>query len=163
MSHPIAFRPAPANPREALRARVESAPEEHAEAVLAAYDLLQELYGRGVLDIARSMLAASDELLGTVTESASTPEAIRALRSLLFLGRVLGRIEPESLEALVQGIPDGLASASRRRDAPVSLWTLVRRALSTDSLRGLTAALDVLEHVGRHLHSRDASARNAGP
>ena len=36
------------------------------------------------------------------------------------------------------------------RDEPVSLWRITRRALSQDSLRGLAAAVTLLERVGRH-------------
>jgi uncharacterized protein YjgD (DUF1641 family) len=154
MAHPIRFQPAPHDPREALRARIERAPEDHAEAVLAAYDLLQQLHDRGVLDTTRSALASSEALLGTIAGAADTPETIRALRNLLFLRNVLSNIEPEALEVLVRGIPQGLAMASAQRDAPVSVWKLVRRALSADSLRGLAAAVALLEGVGRQLRSR---------
>ena len=58
MAQPIALEIPPRNPRADLRSRVERAPEEHAEAVLAAYELLQELHNQGVLDIMRSALAA---------------------------------------------------------------------------------------------------------
>jgi uncharacterized protein YjgD (DUF1641 family) len=142
-----------------LRARLERAPEEHAEAVLAAYDVLQELHDRGVLDIVRSGLAASDELLEQIVDRANTPESIRAIRNLLFWQSVLGQIEPKWFQGIFQAIPDGLATATAERNEPVGLWRVIRRALSKDSLRGLTAAVDFLESFGRHLHSLEASSR----
>ena len=155
MAQPIPFQPPPRDRREALHARVERAPAEHAEAVLAAYDVLQALHDRGVLDIVRSALAAGDELLEKLVDNANTPEAIRALRNLLFWRSVLGRIEPEWFQGIFQAIPDGLAQATAERDEPVGLWKLLRRALSKDSLRGLAAAVDFLESFGRHLHALD--------
>jgi uncharacterized protein YjgD (DUF1641 family) len=163
MAQPVPFHVTPRNPRELLRARLDSAPEEHAAAVLAAYDLLQELYDRGVLEVITSCLAASDELLATAVDAVNTPESVRAIRNLLFWRGVLGRIEPEGFQGLFQAIPDGLAVATAQRDEPVSLWKVLRRALSKDSLRGLTAAVDFLESFGRHLNSVEPAGQERQP
>src|ERR1700682_3568811 len=129
MAQPIRFNVPPLDPRAALHARLEHAPEKHAEAILAAYDLLQELHDRGILDVATSALSASDELLEKVVDSANTPDAIRAIRNLMFWRQVLGRIEPAWFQGIFQAIPDGLATATARRDEPVGVWRLLRRAL----------------------------------
>jgi hypothetical protein len=44
MAQPIPLEIPPRNPRSALRSRLEQVPEEHAEAVLATYEVLQELH-----------------------------------------------------------------------------------------------------------------------
>jgi uncharacterized protein YjgD (DUF1641 family) len=163
MAQPVPFHVTPPNPRELLRARLDSAPEEHAAAVLAAYDLLQELYDRGVLEVITSCLAAGDELLATAVDGVNTPESVRAIRNLLFWRGVLGRIEPEGFQGIFQAIPDGLAVATAQRDEPVSLWKVLRRALSKDSLRGLTAAVDFLESFGRHLNSVEHAGQERQP
>jgi uncharacterized protein YjgD (DUF1641 family) len=158
MAQPIPFHAPPPDPREVLRARLERAPDTHAEAILAAYDLLQALHDRGILDITTSALSASDELLDKAVDSANTPNAIRALRNLMFWRQVLGKIEPAWFQGIFQAIPDGLAAATAQRNEPVSIWKILRRAISKDSLRGLTAAVDFLESFGRHLHTLEASA-----
>ena len=160
MAQPISFETPLYDPRATLRARLERAPERHAEAVLAAYDVLDLLHERGILDIVRSGLAAGDELLDMAVDAASTPEAGRAIRNLVFWQGVLGRIEPEWFQGVFQAIPDGLAMATAQRDEPVSLWRLLRRAMSMDSLRGLTAGINFLESFGRHLHLVEGTARN---
>ena len=81
MAVPIRFQPVPGDPRDELRARLESAPEEHAEALLGVYDILQGLHDRGVLDALKGALSASDFVLETAIETANTPEAIRRIRS----------------------------------------------------------------------------------
>jgi hypothetical protein len=53
MAQPIPLEIPPRNPRAELQSRLEHAPEEHAEAVLAAYEVLQQLHNRGVLEIMR--------------------------------------------------------------------------------------------------------------
>ena len=141
-----------------MRVRLERAPAEHAEAMLAAYDLLQALHDRGILDITTSALSASDELLDKVVDSTNTPSAVRALRNLMFWRQVLGRIEPKWFQGLFEAIPEGLATATAQRDEPVGMWKLLRRATNKDSLRGLAAAVDFLESFGRHLHTLEASA-----
>jgi uncharacterized protein YjgD (DUF1641 family) len=95
MAQPIPLEIPPRNPRAELRSRLEDAPEQHAEAVLAAYEVLQELHDRGLLEIMRGALAASGEILEKVVDNTKTPEAIRAIRNLLFWRQILGSIAPE--------------------------------------------------------------------
>jgi uncharacterized protein YjgD (DUF1641 family) len=159
MAEPIAFHTPPRDAREALRARVERAPADHAEAVLAAYDVLQQLHERGILDIVRSGLAAGDELLDKAVDTVDTPEAVRAVRNLLFWRQVLGRIEPEWFRGIFEAIPDGLATATVRPDERIGLWKLLRRATSKDSLRGLAAGVAFLESFGRHLRLLEGSGQ----
>jgi uncharacterized protein YjgD (DUF1641 family) len=162
MAQPIPFHAPPVDSRQALRLKIEQAPDKHAEAILAAYDLLQALHDRGVLDTAASALKATDVMLATIVDDAKTPEAIRALRNLVFWQKTLGSIEPKWFKGLFQAIPDGLATATAERDQPVRLWRLLRRALTKDSLRGLAAAIDFLESFGRHLHALEDSAEREG-
>src|SRR5216684_3711348 len=137
MAQPIPLEIPPRNPRAELQSRLEHAPEEHAEAVLAAYEVLQELHNRGVLEIMRGALAASDEILEKVVDNVKTPEAIRAIRNLLFWRQILGSIEPEWFKGIFQAVPEGIAQATAERDKPVSLLGLLRRLASKDSLRAL--------------------------
>src|ERR1700758_4774409 len=155
MAQPIPLEIAPRNPRAELRSRLEQAPEQHAEAVLAAYEVLQQLHNRGVLELARGALAASDEILEKVVDNAKTPEAIRAIRNLLFWRRILGSIEPEWFKGIFQAIPEGIAEATAEVQKPVGLFTLLRRLTTKDSRRGLAAAIDFLQAFGRHLQSTE--------
>jgi uncharacterized protein YjgD (DUF1641 family) len=125
--------------------------------VLSAYEVLQQLHQRGVLEIMRGVLAASDEILEKAVDNARTPEAIRAIRNLLFWRRILGSIEPEWFQGIFQAIPEGIAQATAERDQPVGLVGLLRRVISKDSLRGLAAAIDFLQAFGRHLHSSESN------
>ena len=158
MAQPIPLEIPPRNPRAELRSRLEQAPEQHAEAVLAAYEVLQELHDRGVLEIMRGALAASDEILEKVVDSAKTPEAIRAIRNLLFWRQILGSIDPDWFKGLFQAIPEGIAQATAKRDQPVSVFGVLRRLTNKDSLRGLAAAVDFLQAFGRHLHALESPA-----
>jgi uncharacterized protein YjgD (DUF1641 family) len=160
MAQPIALEFSPRDPAAELRSKLENAPAEHAEALLAAYEVLQAMHDQGVLDILRGALDASDELIESAVTTVNTPESIRAIRNLVFCGRILANIEPEWLKGIFQAVPEGLAQATSERNKPVGLWGLWRRLRSKDSLRGMAAAVDFLEAFGRHLHSLEAAPRS---
>jgi len=155
MAQPISLEIPPRNPRTELRSRLEQAPEEHAEALLDAYEVLEQLHARGVLEIIRGALAASDDILEKVVDNARTPEAIRAVRNLLFWRQILGSIEPEWFKGIFQAIPEGIAEATSEREKPIGLFGLFRRLTRKDSLRGLAAAIDFLQAFGRHLQTAE--------
>jgi uncharacterized protein YjgD (DUF1641 family) len=157
MAQPIALKIPPRDPTAELRSRLDNATAEHAEALLAAYDVLQALHEQGVLEIVRGVLNAKDNIMEAVVTALDTPEAIRSLRNLLFWRRVLGSIEPGWFKGLFQAIPEGIAQATAERDRPVRLWEILKRARSKDSLRAMAAAVDFLEAFGRHLHSPERS------
>jgi uncharacterized protein YjgD (DUF1641 family) len=153
MARAIGLEFPPRDPEAERRVRLEHASVEHADALLGAYEVLQALHDRGVLDVLRGALGARDQILEMAVDAARAPEAIRAIRNLLFWGRVLGSIEPEWFRGLLQSIPDGLAQATAERDEPHPLWRSMQRIRSEDSLRALAAVVDFLEAFGRHLHA----------
>ena len=65
---------------------------------------------------------------------------------------MLGSIEPEWFKAISLAIPEGIAKATAERDKPVSIFGLMRRVFSKESLRAMSAAVDFLEAFGRHLY-----------
>jgi len=151
MAQPIPLEIPKRDPSEELRARLDQAPAGHAEALLSAYAVLQGLHDSGVLDALRGVLGARDHILETVAAEASTPEAIHAMRNLIYWRRVLGSIEPEAFQAIFQAIPEGMRVATERKGKPPGLWSLIRRLGDRDTLRGLAAALDILRTFGRRL------------
>ena len=148
MARPIALELPPRDPREELRARLETAPIEHAQAVLAAYEVLQALHDRGVLELLRGALGAGDKIVETAVEAASAPESIRAIRNVVLLSKALGTIEPELFAGLVQAIPEAMVQASRGDSRP---WPLFSALRSRDVRRGLGLVNRLLEALGRHM------------
>jgi hypothetical protein len=63
--------------------------EEHAEAIRAALDLLQELHNHGLLDLARGVVASSPELITRLAEAINTPNGIAVIRDLLFALKIV--------------------------------------------------------------------------
>ena len=73
MAKPIPLEFPAREPREELQARLQNAPQEHAQALLAAYEVLQGLHDRGVFELMRGALASSDKLIEIVVDGAKTP------------------------------------------------------------------------------------------
>src|SRR5258707_5589387 len=118
MARPIAFQVAPRDPQRELNVRLQKAPEEHAEAVLAAYELLQGLHDQGVLEVMRGTLGGGRKILEQAVAVGSGPEAIRASRNLLLLVKALGDIEPALLRDLTRAAPPALVQANAEEARP---------------------------------------------
>jgi len=152
MAQPIPLNLPPRDPREALFHRLENAPHEHAEALLAAYDVLQKLHDRGVLDLVRSGLGSGDKVLQMLVDATNTPEAIRGMRNLIILAKIADSIEPEFLESLAKAVPASLSEAKKQK--PLGLFQLLKKLCSQDTRRALTAMTRVLEAAGKGLGPR---------
>ena len=151
MARPIPFEPPSRDPREELRSRLQDAPLEHAEALLATYEILQGLHDRGVLDFLRGGLGSSDKVMGTFMEAIKTPEAIRATRNLLLLIQTLGAIEPDSLRVVAQTFSEVLRQTKAQEPKAPGLWELFNRLRSRNGRRGLEAVITALETLGRNV------------
>ena len=143
--------------RIALQSRLENAPAEHAEALLAAYDVLQGLHDCGVLDLARGALGSGDKVLDIAVRAAESPSSIRGIRNLLLLINMLGEIDPDVLRHFTQSVPRGLEMITRQPEKP-GLWSLIKDFLWNQDFRhGLAAVNMMLEALGRSLSPRDAN------
>ena len=126
-----------------------TAAELHVDAVESAYELLQLLHDRGVLNLMRGLLGAGDRVIDTVVEAVDTPESIRAIRNFLLLTKFFGNIRPEVLNSLVQAATEG-AKREKSRKAP-GFFELYRRLRSEDTRHALAVTLDLMESVGKGL------------
>jgi uncharacterized protein YjgD (DUF1641 family) len=154
MAAPIKFESRSRDAREELLERLELAPAEHAEALLSAYDLVQGLHDRGVLDAVNGALNSSNFILETAVETVNTPENIRAIRNLLLLSKVLANIDPDLLGQLAGAIPEALEQASPARTKAPGLLSLLQKFNSRDSRRGMAFAAGLLESLGKRLGDR---------
>ncbi len=152
MAKPIELMPTPRDAREELKRRLDEAPVEHAEAVLAGYEVLQQLHESGTLDVLRGLLGAGDQVVRHAVALAIQPEAVDALRNLLVLSKVLGSVNPDVLHRMLSGVPEVLAQ--RPGEDPPSLFAIFRRMSSKGSRRALVAAVTVLENAGKGLESK---------
>ncbi len=155
MARPISLHLAPRDPRDELNSRLQQAPMDHAEAVLAAYEVLQGLHDRGVLELMRGTLGGSEKILEQVVAVASGPESIRATRNLLLLATALGEVDPALLSDLTRAIPKALVQANAEESRPPGLFKLMSTFWNADFRRGLAAFNDLLVVFGRNLTEKN--------
>ena len=148
MAHPIAFH-LPPNHTASIPERLRDAPAEHGEALLSAYELLQLLHGRGVLNLLRGLVGSGDEVVATITAAVDNPESIRAIRNFLLLTQFFASIPPDALNSLVETVRAG-AEREKSHKAP-GLLSLFRRFRNENSRHAMSVALDLLEGMGKGL------------
>jgi uncharacterized protein YjgD (DUF1641 family) len=134
----------PVDSRGDLTRRVEQAPIEHAEAVLDAYDLLQGLHEKGLLQLLSGLLSAGDTVVNHVVDVVSSKEMVTALRIVLIFSSLLSSIDADALHAV-------LAGAGKE---PPSLLAIGKKATSKDARRGMAAAVELLNVLGAALNKQ---------
>jgi hypothetical protein len=158
MAQPLPFRPPARDPRAELEARLASAPETHAEAMLAAYEVLQGLHDRGVFEVLRGLLGSGDKVLDVAVSAANGPGSIGAVRNLVLLANLLAEIDPAVLGCFTRAVPEALRRAINQPEPP-GLWALVRDFLWNQDFRhGLAAVNVLLEGVGRGISGNQVAA-----
>ena len=151
MARPIPLDLPKRDAREEVISRLEKAPAEHAEALLAGFEILQALHDQGVLEILRGVLEGGNKILEIVVEAAKTPEGIRATRNLVILSKILGSIDPELLKRLTQAFPDVIKGEAKAEETEApGFWEVLRILRSKNLRRGLAVVNNVLEALGRN-------------
>ena len=152
MAKPIAFQPAAVDFKADLQRRLEKASDEHAVALLAAYDVLEAAYDEGLLDILHGMIASRDTIISTLARFASQPEGITGIRNLLTAAKILAELDPEVLDHVSRAMAHATVEYKLEQKPP-SLFQLAKRANSEDSRRGLSFMTTLLSSFGRSLKS----------
>jgi uncharacterized protein YjgD (DUF1641 family) len=154
MAHPIPLELPPRDPRAELQTRLQNAPLEHAEALLAAYQVLQGLHDRRVLELLQGALASGDKLMDMATETLNTPSTIRGLGNLAILARTLGSIEPELLEGFARSLPEAIAATKAHQGPSPGFWGILMKFRNQNFRRGLVLVNCLLEAFGRNLSNK---------
>ncbi len=131
----------PKNSRADLIRKLEQAPESHAEALLSAYELLQRMHDKGLIDVANGLLSASDTVVDRVVDVVSSKQAVTALRVALMFSNILNSLDPDRMHDLL------MPSKSK----PPSLWKIFKEATSAEARTGLGAAIGLLKEFGAAL------------
>jgi len=151
MARPISFNVVPHDPREELRKRLESAPVEHAEALLEGYELLQQLHDKGALALARGALAAGDQIVNTAAGAARSDPAIRITRNAILIGQMLSSINPEILESIVAAVGETLGCYKKPVIEPPGLLSLLGQFRHKELRRSVALINRFLESLGNRI------------
>jgi uncharacterized protein YjgD (DUF1641 family) len=151
MAEPIRLMLPPRDPREISLARLQDAPREHADALLAAYEVLQGLHERGLLELLRRALGSGDEVLTIAVDAARSPRTIQGIRNLLILTNMLADLDPERLKLLTSAVPASLAALEQESEPPGLLRLATQSMWNKDARRGLSAFIKMLAALGGKL------------
>ena len=101
----------------------------------------------------RGALGSSDKVIEIFVDATKTPEAIRGIRNVIILTKILGTIEPELVEGFARSLPEAIALTKAQESKPLSLWRMFKKMFSQDTRRALSAMLHILESFGKSLGS----------
>jgi uncharacterized protein YjgD (DUF1641 family) len=131
----------PVDARIDLIKKVEGAPVEHAEAVLSAYELLQQLHEKGILELLTGLLTAGETVVNHVVGIISAPQAVTATRLALMMINMLDSIDANKISA-------ALSAGSKE---PPSLLAMGKQATSKEARRAMVVGLGLLNAFGEAL------------
>lgn len=153
MARPIGLEGVPHDPREDLRRKLEQAPEQHAEALLESYELLQQLHDSGALRLLRGVLRSGDLLLDTAVDAAKSEQAIRGLRNAIILVKMLGSINPDLMQGYANAVSETLGCQKPVAEPP-GLFQLLAEFRHPELRRSMALINMFLESFGNQLKSR---------
>src|SRR6202040_1462447 len=153
MAKPVPLQLPHRDPREELRSRLDRAPLEHAEALLAGYQVLQGLHDEGVLELLRGLLGAGGKVVEAASEAARAPASVRAIRNLVILSKTLGEIDPDLFDGFALALPEAMRQAKAQGKEPPGFLALLNKFRSKDMRRGLVAVNALLEAWGKDFFS----------
>jgi uncharacterized protein YjgD (DUF1641 family) len=148
MAVPIRVTPDTPESEQEVRARLDAAKVKHAKAVLAAYELLQQLHDVKVIDTLRGALGAGDTIVTKLAVGANTPESIAAMRNLVSIAKILSSIDPEFLHALAEELTTNRTVPPPSRSG---FWRFIRMIASPATGRALVGTTAFLQAFGRAL------------
>lgn len=154
MAKPIALEIAPRDPRKELLAKLESAPSEHAAAILDSYELLQSLHEAGVLELLRGALSAKDQMAETAVKAAQSTEAVNAIRNAIIFGKMLGSMNPELMQCVANAVGETLGSNRRPVIDPPGLFSLLGQFRRPELRRSVALINRFLETLGSRLKEK---------
>ena len=144
MAQAVEFRKfTPENSRDDLARRIHEAPTEHADAILATFELLQKLHDAGLLSLASGLISAGSRIIARLADVADSPPVVTALRTTLILGSVLNTLDADELHKAMQvgekqasllHILKGLTTKESRQVAMigVNLMNVIGKALANN-------------------------------
>ena len=149
MAQPIRTYTPHRDEQEELRAKVENAPVQHAQAVLAAYQVLQQAQDHGILDLLRGAIGAGEAIVDKASDFANTPEGIRVMRNFLALSRIFANLDPEKVDAVANAITENQCREGAPGCEPPSILKSLQRMSSRNSRRTLATIAAVAHAFGK--------------
>jgi uncharacterized protein YjgD (DUF1641 family) len=158
MARPIPLELPSLDPRDPLRERLERAPVEHAEALLDAYELLQDLRAAHVFEVLHGVLKKGDKVVELAVDAVKEPDTIRGLTNLIILSKILGSIDPALLHGVAAAVQETVEATHQQDAEPPGLFSLLQQMRHKENRRALGLMTRFLSSLGRHLPASTKSS-----
>jgi len=153
MARAIGLEGMPRSAREELRRKLELAPEQHAEALLESYELLQQLHDSGFLRLLRGVVSSGGMIVDAAVGAANSEEGIRGLRNAIILAKMLGSINPDLLQGYANAVSETLGCQQPVVEPP-GLFKLLAGFRQPELRRSMALINKFLESFGNQLKTR---------
>jgi uncharacterized protein YjgD (DUF1641 family) len=149
MAQAVEFRKfTPENSREDLARRIREAPADHADAILAGFELLEKLHDAGLLSLASGLISAGNNIIDRLAVVADSQQAIVALRAALIFGSILNTLDADELHKAMQ---------VQKNDA--SLFRILIGLTTKESRQVAMIGVNLLNVIGKALGKLNANAK----
>jgi uncharacterized protein YjgD (DUF1641 family) len=159
MARPIVLETPPRDLRKEREERLKQAQIDHAEAILNAYELIEQLHRSRAFELLRGAFGASGQLTEKVAGAADTPQAVNALRNLILLTKMLGSIDPEIMESYAAAVAGTLGHKPNPDTEPPGLFAVLNQMRRREIRRALMLVTRFLAILGGRLGQKRSADR----
>ena len=135
MAEPFDYAHPPRNEKQEFYHDLHGAPGEHAGGALDAHAILQLLRDKGVLELIKDALGSMENVMEVITEVLEREEVVRTVRNVTTLVKMLGSIEPDTLESIVKSLSNATDGSTAKK--PPGLLHLLSQLTNSDTRRVL--------------------------
>ncbi|WP_176222285.1 DUF1641 domain-containing protein [Tuberibacillus sp. Marseille-P3662] len=122
------------------------------ESLTKTLEIVQELDGVGILDMAKGALKTRQELGVLAMDQINQPEMHRMIKNGMMMVSLLNKIDPDQLEKVSDAMNHGLEHmTSSDEDAHLGLWKMAKAMKDPDINRSLYTLFEFLKGFGQAL------------
>lgn len=115
--------------------------------------LLEELHESGILEAARSLIAAKESATKIAVEQMVRGEVVTAINNVMAIGAVLTKVDTNHFSQLAEGLKAGFVQGEKavKKNKKVGLFHLSKALKDPDVNRAIRYGLGFLQGLGKHL------------
>ncbi|WEG12536.1 DUF1641 domain-containing protein [Pullulanibacillus sp. KACC 23026] len=123
---------------------------EQREAVEKSIHFLQRMDDRGLLDLMTALVGQGDQLIGIAARELNKPSNTSVLVHLIKLAQMVGELDVEKLQPLIQRVNKGIEKAEETvaNGNKTDVFDLLRAFKDPDVNRALTSLIGFLKGAG---------------
>jgi uncharacterized protein YjgD (DUF1641 family) len=123
---------------------------EQRAAVEKSIHFLQRMDDRGLLDLMTALIGQGDQLIGVAAHELNKPSNTSLLVHMIKLGQMVGELDIEKLQPLIQRVNKGIEKAEETATSgdTTNVFDLLRALKDPDVYRAITSLIGFLKGAG---------------